>query len=65
MQTVHVYTGGTLRDRSILALSGGKKRRVAIALVLAYSELVASKGQVSCNVAVYDEVQFFCFCCQL
>ncbi len=44
-----------MMERSTQSLSGGEKRRVAIALVLGFAELIATRGQLSCNVAVFDE----------
>ena len=53
-------------ERSTQSLSGGEKRRVAIALVLGFAELIATRGQLSCNVAVFDEasdrIQVSCPC---
>lgn len=45
-----------MMERSTQSLSGGEKRRVAIALVLGFAELIATRGHLSCNVAVFDEV---------
>ena len=55
-----------MMERSTQSLSGGEKRRVAIALVLGFAELIATWGQLSCNVAVFDEasdyIQVTCPC---
>ncbi len=55
-----------MMERSTQSLSGGEKRRVAIALVLGFAELIATRGHLSCNVAVFDEasdcIQVSCPC---
>ena len=57
LQTIHVQSGNTMMERSTQSLSGGEKRRVAIALVLGFAELIGTRAQLSCNVAVFDEVR--------
>lgn len=45
-----------LRERSLNQLSGGERRRVALALSLGYAELAASRGRLSSNLIVLDEI---------
>lgn len=47
---------GEVVHRSIRQLSGGERRRVALALGLGFSELAARRGRFSCNLLVLDEV---------
>ncbi|KAF5832983.1 hypothetical protein DUNSADRAFT_10970 [Dunaliella salina] len=47
---------GENRIRSLFQLSGGERRRVALALCLAFADLVKQYGRLSCNVLVLDEV---------
>ena len=49
---------GGLKERSIRQLSGGERRRVALALALGFADLTAGRGQLRCNLIVLDEVQF-------
>ncbi|KAK9914871.1 hypothetical protein WJX75_001641 [Coccomyxa subellipsoidea] len=50
-------TGQTiLRERSLRQLSGGERRRVALALVLGFAELISARGRLRCNLMVLDEV---------
>lgn len=49
--------GGEMRQRSIAQLSGGEKKRVALALGLGFAELVAARGRLKSNVLVLDEVR--------
>lgn len=53
-QIVRVKTpdGSGLRERSTAQLSGGERRRVAIALALGFGELVRDRGRLRCNVLV-------------
>jgi len=47
---------GGLKERSIRQLSGGERRRVALALALGFADLTAGRGQLRCNLIVLDEV---------
>ena len=38
-------------------LSGGERRRVALALALGFGDLVAQRGRLRCNLVVLDEVR--------
>jgi hypothetical protein len=49
--------GGEMRQRSVAQLSGGEKKRVALALGLGYAELAAARARLSSNVLVLDEVR--------
>lgn len=49
--------GGELRQRSIAQLSGGEKKRVALALGLGFAELVAARSRLTSNVLILDEVR--------
>ncbi|KAL0033719.1 hypothetical protein WJX77_002381 [Trebouxia sp. C0004] len=53
---VHVRSEGGLKERSIRQLSGGERRRVALALALGFADLIAGRGQLRCNFIVLDEV---------
>ncbi|PRW45242.1 ABC transporter (ISS) isoform C [Chlorella sorokiniana] len=55
---VHVRQPGSLemRQRSVRQLSGGERRRVALALALGFSELAAQRGRLRSNLIVLDEV---------
>lgn len=57
-QIVEVRLPGTLetRQRSVRQLSGGERRRVALALALGFSELAAQRGRLRSNLVVLDEV---------
>jgi hypothetical protein len=46
-----------MRQRSVAQLSGGEKKRVALALGLGYAELAAARARLSSNVLVLDEVR--------
>jgi len=48
--------GGEERVRTLMQLSGGERRRIALALCLAFADLVRQHGRLSCNVLVLDEV---------
>lgn len=49
--------GGEERVRTLMQLSGGERRRIALALCLAFADLVRQHGRLSCNVLVLDEVR--------
>ncbi|KAL3137671.1 hypothetical protein ABBQ38_004946 [Trebouxia sp. C0009 RCD-2024] len=55
-KSVHVQSEGGLKERSIRQLSGGERRRVALALALGFADLVSGRGQLRCNLIVLDEV---------
>lgn len=44
-------------ERSIAQLSGGEKKRVALALGLGFAEVVAARGRLTSNILVLDEVR--------
>ena len=54
-KVVHVRVCGQLVPRSLAQLSGGERRRVALALALGFADLVRSRGRLSCNLLVLDE----------
>ena len=37
-------------------LSGGERRRIALALLLGFADLVSARGRLQCNLIVLDEV---------
>ena len=45
-----------LRPRTVRQLSGGERRRVALALALGFSELAAQRGRLRSSLLVMDEV---------
>jgi len=47
---------GALISRALRQLSGGERRRVALALALAYADLASERCGVSCDALVLDEV---------
>jgi len=50
-------SGGTgFASRSLRALSGGERRRVALAFALGFADLAAARGRLSCDLLVLDEV---------
>lgn len=58
-KVVHVRqpgTAGEYRQRSVRQLSGGERRRVALALALGFSELAARRGRLRSNMLILDEV---------
>lgn len=48
---------GSLRPRDVRQLSGGERRRLALALCLGYGELARRRRRLVCNVIVLDEVR--------
>ena len=40
-------------------LSGGERRRLALALVLGFADLIAQRGRLRCNLIVLDEARPF------
>ena len=52
---VMIRVNGGLMTRSLAQLSGGERRRVALALALGFADLVRSRGRLSCNLMVLDE----------
>lgn len=55
LQSVHVRSESGLKERSIRQLSGGERRRVALALALGFADLISGRGQLRCNLIVLDE----------
>jgi hypothetical protein len=55
--------GGALMERSIAQLSGGEKKRVALALGLGFAEVVAARGRLTSNILVLDEVSGIAWNC--
>ncbi|GLI58613.1 hypothetical protein VaNZ11_000347 [Volvox africanus] len=47
---------GSLRQRDVRQLSGGERRRTALAMCLGFEELVRRRRRLVCNVMVLDEV---------
>ncbi|BDA43190.1 probable DNA double-strand break repair Rad50 ATPase [Coccomyxa sp. Obi] len=45
-----------LRERNLRQLSGGERRRIALALVLGFADLISARGRLRCNLMVLDEV---------
>ena len=43
-------------QRSVRQLSGGERRRVALALALGFAELASARTGLRCNLLVLDEV---------
>lgn len=37
-------------------LSGGERRRIALALLLGFADLISARGRLQCNLIVLDEV---------
>ena len=59
-KTVYVRTGpgpaDAVRERSVRQLSGGERRRVALALALGFADLISARSRLRCNLLVLDEV---------
>lgn len=53
---VRVPGSTELRQRSVKQLSGGERRKVALALALGFTELAARRGKLRCDLLVLDEV---------
>lgn len=47
---------GSWQTRALTQLSGGERRRVALALSLGYAALARSRGRMRANLLVLDEV---------
>ena len=47
---------GSMLERSVRQLSGGERRRIALALALGFAELTAHRGHLRCNMIILDEV---------
>lgn len=47
-------------ERSVRSLSGGERRRVALALAFGFADLVRMRGNLHCNVMILDEVCYAC-----
>lgn len=47
---------GELRERAVEQLSGGERKRAALALALAYTQVAAARGRLTTNLLVLDEV---------
>lgn len=47
---------GSLISRTLRQLSGGERRRAALALALAYADLASERCAVACDTLVLDEV---------
>ncbi|KAK9830414.1 hypothetical protein WJX72_011641 [[Myrmecia] bisecta] len=56
-KVVHVrMADASVRERSLRQLSGGERRRVALALALGFAELIGTRGRLRSNLIVLDEV---------
>ena len=51
---VRVRVNGQMVPRSLAQLSGGERRRVALALALGFADLIRSRGRLSSNLLVLD-----------
>ena len=47
---------GEVVQRTVKQLSGGERRRVALALALGFADLVSARTGLRCNLLVLDEV---------
>uniref|UniRef100_A0A7R9VBR7 RecF/RecN/SMC N-terminal domain-containing protein n=1 Tax=Chlamydomonas euryale TaxID=1486919 RepID=A0A7R9VBR7_9CHLO len=54
-KVVKVQVGSEWLPRSLAQLSGGERRRVALAMALGFADLVRQRGRLRCNVLVLDE----------
>jgi ABC-type multidrug transport system ATPase subunit len=56
-RVIHAQSAlGAPTRRSLRQLSGGERRRAAIALALAHADLALARGGVACDLLVLDEV---------
>ena len=56
-KVIHAHShDGTRAPRSLRQLSGGERRRAALALALAHADPAAARGGVACDLLVLDEV---------
>ena len=56
-KVIHAHShDGSRAPRSLRQLSGGERRRAALALALAHADLAAARGGVACDLLVLDEV---------
>ena len=53
---MRVRASGATVDRTLRALSGGERRRVALAFALGFADLAAARGRLACDTLVLDEV---------
>ena len=53
---VTMRSGDAIVERSLRALSGGERRRVALAFALGFADLAAARGRLSCDTLILDEV---------
>ena len=51
---VMVQVNGQLLPRSLAQLSGGERRRIALALALGFADLIRTRGRLSSNLLVLD-----------
>ncbi len=54
--TYQLPDGSGAVPRQLTQLSGGERRRVALALALGFAALVRDRGRLRCNLLVLDEV---------
>ncbi|KAK9809017.1 hypothetical protein WJX72_007974 [[Myrmecia] bisecta] len=56
-RVVYVQTAGhTRQQRTLVLLSSGEQRRIALALTLGFAKLIQMRGKISSNLIVVDEV---------
>ena len=55
---------GELRERAVEQLSGGERKRGALALGTAYTQLAAARGRLTTNLLVFDEVNAVWHACR-